>query len=174
VFRAKFRVLSRTEESNLRRGDDDVYRPSPSYVLGFRPVNPKNKWSHADSDYSEENARFWDASPSGEFSMQLYPEEAAAFPVGQAVFVDFEPDPEGGWIFGSLHINQGADVELRLHRHNAQGSFKIGVQLPSTVESILTAVDKAARVLLERKKENQHASVGPEMRWSLTVTPVPG
>lgn len=177
MYRAKFRVLSRTEESTLRRGEDNVYRQSPAFTITMRPVSPRHQWNHQSDDVSVENSSFFEASPSGEFSMQLFPEEAEQFTVGQAVFVDFEPNPEGSWGFGALHIENGANVKLQLYRRSGSGSFHIGVQLPSTIEKLLNDCVGQARTLLERRTREgagKQITVGPEMNWSLVLTPAPG
>lgn len=84
VTRCKFRLAA--VETTLGNAPDDkgVWRPAKLYNLKFYPV----------SSGSEENKRFWAATPGGEFHFNTINRAVAeAFEFGKEYFVDFTLAP---------------------------------------------------------------------------------
>lgn len=167
MYRAKFRVLRRTESTK------EVNRlREPIVVVDLSPVNTKNQW---DPNGSEENAAFWEATPSGEAQLTLTPEEAVAYPVGQAFHIDFQRDDAGTWKRGAVTLFDGA-VEISFHPAEGAGKVKMNVQRVGTVLALLGDVCdpmRGALAVLQEKGETNgyHAA---RACWSVTFTPTLG
>lgn len=87
ICRCKF-VLSavRTEIQNRYDRDREEYVPTKMYDLEFRPVHESGD---PDTD-DHENAKFWEATPSGQFHFKTVNAEiAGGFTIGEAYYVDF-------------------------------------------------------------------------------------
>lgn len=82
--RAKFRCM---EISRYWNGKCTIVR--------FLPVMAKCDRFPDDKDVSEENARFWESTPSGEAKLTLNTLDPAEYVVGRCYYVDMEPDPDG-------------------------------------------------------------------------------
>lgn len=166
MFQAKFRVLSITEERDHR----------VRFIL--KPVTPNSPtMSWCTEEKSEENARFWSATPSGEAEMWAKPEEAVAmreqYPVGRAVFIDFAPisvDEMDGesWGLSSLQVYT-SQVTVQLHplAPTVSGKLVMGVQLKPTCVALLDALVPSLRAC--------HLTEGPvPQAWSVRFTPTAG
>ena len=82
--RAKFKVDSRTETEGGRYDENNKYVACPEYSITMSPV-------YSD-DPESENAKFFNATPSGQITMGVVNEAAAEiFQVGKEVYVDFFP-----------------------------------------------------------------------------------
>lgn len=171
MYRAKFRVLRRTESTRTRwEGQRNVREPI--VVIDLSPVNTKNQW---DPNGSEENAAFWEATPSGEAELVLSPEDATAYPVGQAFYIDFQRDAAGTWKRGMVTLFNGA-VEVFLHPAEGTGKVKMNVQRVGTVLALLDDVVGPMREsiaeLATKGVTNGYDSA--EARWSVTFTATDG
>lgn len=171
MYRAKFRVLTRTERASIKEGTDGVWRPSSCFDITMQGVNPRNDWN---KEGSEENLAFWDASPAGSFNLEMLPEEAEAFPVGQAVYIDFEPDETGTWRLQSADLNLYGQIDVVWYPNGRSGSFKLSVGLASTIEKLVQDCVAQFTKRIAAKKANPKASLGAEGNWSILLTPAPG
>lgn len=171
MYRAKFRVLRKIESTTEVRRDGRWDR-DPVVVVEFHPVNTKNQW---DPNGSEENAAFWEATPSGEASLTMSPEAAEAYPIGQAFYVDFERNDAGSWKRGCVVLFDGA-VEISLHPVEGPGKVKMNVQRVGTVLSLLDDVFAPMREALVslREKGETNGYHAPGTRWSVKFSPTDG
>ena len=92
MVRAKFRVL-------------EIRSTLTTKIFELKPVIAKNKdWPQG----SEENARFWKASPSGTLTLRYRAASDPPFDLGLYFLVDMKPDPGGGWILNSIQEIPGS------------------------------------------------------------------
>jgi hypothetical protein len=98
--RAKFRVLQINQY--FQSG-------TPTQGVELRPVMAK---CSSYPDASEENAHFWDATPSGEAKITTV--FGSDFLEGGACYyIEMEPDPEGDWELEYVNISKSqCDVKL--------------------------------------------------------------
>lgn len=75
TVRAKFRVQSITETKHWESAKGNLF------TIQMNPV----------SSGSDENKRFFEATPSGEIKMAVQNEVGKRFPVGAEFYVDFTP-----------------------------------------------------------------------------------
>lgn len=54
------------------------------------PVTAKNRWTRENDDHSEENARFWSASPTGEMKVMFDPGAEVPYEAGRCYYIDLE------------------------------------------------------------------------------------
>ena len=88
-------------------------------------------------DNSEENKRFWEASPSGECSLFYHREHP--FEVGAYYYIDMVPKDGGDWSLGSVTKQGGGSGEVALSCYKTydyrqpkpvgllRGEFKVGI-----------------------------------------------
>lgn len=85
VVRAKFKCnhVSKVNTTDQWQGTKVVFNPvGPSYDKDGKPVWPEGS----------DNQRFWDATPSGEFTMWIKnPAAAEQFKEGVEYYIDFTP-----------------------------------------------------------------------------------
>ena len=110
MVRAKFRVM---EVSQLWNGKGTQVR--------LLPVMAKCSRFPEDTDVSEENARFWDATPSGDAKRFFSAGEDESWPcphkIGECVYIDMEPG-EGEWkLERRTQTEHQLDVSLTLGWH---------------------------------------------------------
>jgi len=104
MVRAKFRVM---EISHFFNGDGTKVRLLP--VMAKSPRFPDDK------DVSEENAAFWDATPSGEAGVSMAGMADASFVLGSCYYIDMEPREDGAWTLDVVsHTAHQRDITLRL------------------------------------------------------------
>lgn len=164
MFQAKFRVLSITEERDHR------------VRFALKPVTPNSPaMSWSTEEKSDENACFWNATPSGEAELWAKPEEAAAmreqYPVGRAVFIDFEPAAEvdaESWGLSSLQVYT-SQVSIQLHplASGVGGKLMMGVHLKSTCIKLLDALVPSLRACYLTEEPVPQA-------WSVRFIPTAG
>lgn len=104
MVRAKFRCM---EISHFFNGDGTKVRLLP--VMAKSPRFPESK------DVSEENAAFWDATPSGEAEVSMAGMADASFVLGSCYYIDMEPCEGGPWTLDVVsHTATQRDITLRL------------------------------------------------------------
>jgi len=102
MVRAKFRVM---EISRYWNGECTCVRLLPVYAKCDRFPDEK--------DVSEENARFWDATPSGEAALRFDGVGDVPFILGDCYFIDMAPAEESEWKLATrTHRETQLDVEL--------------------------------------------------------------
>jgi hypothetical protein len=78
------------------------------------PVMAKCSRFPDDKDVSEENAAFWEATPSGEAEVSLAGMADASFVLGSCYYIDMEPG-EGPWALDVVsHTASQREITLRL------------------------------------------------------------
>jgi hypothetical protein len=87
--RAKFVVQSITESNSPKseKQEDGTYKPVPGKMstIKMTPV-------YANGDPNHENTKFWQASPSGELTLNcVNPQAVEQFIVGHEYYLDFTP-----------------------------------------------------------------------------------
>jgi hypothetical protein len=95
--RAKFKVdaIERTMQSAAKKGPDGlavkddrghyVYEPCEMSTIKMSPV-------YGNGDPNHENTKFWQASPSGSFSLNCVNADAVKqFELGKSYYLDFTP-----------------------------------------------------------------------------------
>jgi hypothetical protein len=89
--RAKFKISSITQILGHKRTGKkdtegrDTWEPAEQRTIVMHPVYPNGNPAH-------ENSEFWDATPSGEISINCANLEAAKqFELGKEYYVDFSP-----------------------------------------------------------------------------------
>ena len=119
MIRAKFRCMSVT-----RQWDGNE-------IVSFRPVN-------RGKEQDPENAKFWDASPSGEAKLTF--KGPCGFLPGAYYYIDMAADPEGEWTTGTVSRHCGGGGHVSLYRQWQevdeglfQGSLEIGLNYIETV-----------------------------------------
>lgn len=86
TIRCKFRVDAITRSIGLRQQEDGVWRPQEMRTVKLCPV----------SGGSEENKKFWNATPSGSFEFGTVNAEAVnALELGGEYYIDISPAPKG-------------------------------------------------------------------------------
>lgn len=89
MVRAKFKVLRYESQLMSTRQPDGTYRDQEVRTIVLVPVGP------AAGGESEENKRFFAATPSGEIRLGVVNASAAAhFVLGAELYVDFTPTEE--------------------------------------------------------------------------------
>jgi hypothetical protein len=84
--RAKFRCM---EISRFWNGGCTLVR--------FLPVMAKNGCRADEETASEENAAFWQATPSGEAKLQFPTLDPVSYEIGHCYYLDMRPDEQGSW-----------------------------------------------------------------------------
>ncbi len=169
VIRSKFRVRDFTDHLG-------------STKVVMIPVNPKNQY---DPEGSEENARFWRATPSGEVQLAfnhppatLYDAAtnetyAQHFRPGRCFYLDIEPGVAvegdvwtvtaevGGWYFN-----------LKLHPHRRAGEVRLGIDNPAAVLLVLPSVFEGETKKQEWRLANPDSrDEVPQMPWRVSLAP---
>lgn len=105
--RAKFRVLEVKQRLEAVRVElKPVIAKGPNYPGG-----------------SEENARFWEATPAGEAGFWRKPDDPP-MPLGSYWYVDIVEDPAGPYILASVNCKMGSR-EVWLSEHRGDVKFDI-------------------------------------------------
>jgi len=111
MIRAKFRCM----EINLSWN-------GKSALVRFLPVMAKSPRFPDDKDVSEENAYFWDATPSGEAHIRFFEtldSSKVPFELGNCYYIDMEPSEAGEWVLRSrAHFESQLDVLLERGWHD--------------------------------------------------------
>ena len=144
MIRAKFRCMSLT------------YNAETASEVRFLPVNPKGECY---PDGCEENAAFWDATPSGELKIGIAHGAEVPFVVGDRYYIDMEEADEGDqrWkLWGVTQHEGNINVELGLGWSNER------LMVHATLEmGIMNATAWPAFL-------NKAGS-----KWAVTLTPAP-
>lgn len=163
VIRSKFRVLSYVERDQL--------------TIELHPVSVRSRY---DPDGSEENAKWWAATPSGTLHLAFKSDEKAdaraKYPVGSAWFVDVSPDPAGGWTLGNVEVMPGAGMKFRLIGEPYGTAFEAQIDNYSAAALILPHVVAAFDHAAAWREENDgktmwDAASAVKDRWSVTLSP---
>ena len=117
MIQAKFRCLEVTE----------TYKGEISVKLA--PVIPKNDTYPGGS---EENRKFWEASPSGECLLYFQTKAACFVEVGSYYLIDMIPDEKGEWKLGELGYMGETTLSVHFDRGMwstpfPRGTLKIGI-----------------------------------------------
>lgn len=161
-IRAKFRLLSKTEHEG-------------GYVeLHLRPVTARAK--HA-PDGSEENARYWSATPGGEIQLHLPPGEPAPCPVGACCYVDLEAgaelvEGEHPWQLGDCVLG-GWTLGLVLHPVGRSGKVEMRIDNPDAVIPLLAEMGADYLALWECRQAGTSSGDARDGRgrWRVRLTP---
>ena len=85
TVRAKFKCISISRGLGSRKDDEGKYVECELRTVKLQPV-------YGNGDPSHENAKFWNATPSGFIELGVINLEAAeGFEIGQEYYVDFSP-----------------------------------------------------------------------------------
>jgi hypothetical protein len=83
--RAKFRCNSVNHVESTKPGPDGKWVPCEAATITMSPV-------YANGDPKHENSKFWNATPSGQFTMNVVNLEAAElFQPGKEYYIDISP-----------------------------------------------------------------------------------
>jgi hypothetical protein len=86
MVRAKFKCAKIERTLTMRKGADGVYRDAEQWTVVMNAVYS--------NDPASENAKFWDASPGGTFSMNcVNPAAVAEFELGKEYYFDISLAP---------------------------------------------------------------------------------
>ena len=82
---------------------------------------------------SEENRKFWEATPSGSIRL-LFREESIAFVPGDFYYVDVEQDDAGEWVLSTL-TEGGSTLGVDLSRHWSDKDPMIDAQFKMHIDN---------------------------------------
>lgn len=167
TYVAKFRVLTRTEKVETRY-ENSTPTYHPVVLVKLQPVTAKNKWAQ---DGSEENLVFWSATPSGECEVTLTPEDAAAYRLGQAFYIEFYPSDSGTWVLGSYTQHLSGQLDVAFYPPGWGGHFKVNVERPETVIKLREDIAPVVSAVLTAKVADVAI---PAAKWEVRFTPAPG
>lgn len=149
MVRAKFRVM---QVSQMWNGEVTEVR--------LLPVSAKSQY---DPDGSEENKKFWEATPSGKASVVYRGLDPIPLKIGSCVYIDMQ----------QLDVEPGEDERTwLLHSVTHSHSLDIHLHLPWSHEGPITHAD------VEMDIANEDAwppFTGKALtHWAVTFTPAPG
>lgn len=172
IIRLKFRHLTLFNHGDAKRAR-------------LVPVMPRTKW---DPDGSEENRRFWAATPSGEgeVPVEWLPVESRE-PGSSCVYVDLQlpavpgaipPQFAAGevpWTLTSARISPGyGHLAIELHPLHRSGSLWFDVHAPGGVLLLLPTVAALLRARAEwRSLHADDAAVWAPPLWRVDFLPAP-
>lgn len=167
VIRAKFRVLQ--HHRYMTNGAS----------FEAQPVHVKHRPD--DHEGSEENALFYKSTPGGVLKMSTTPEALdTTFKLGQALYIDFQPDPKGDWQISDCELRSNGRLSFRLNKIGEYGStvFSADIDNWEAVALLLPHVLANQETLIAWRRENPTADLWrtPDIiqRWSVVISPAPG
>lgn len=143
LLKAKFRLTSTTEEIN---GYDQQIPPSLTHTL--RPVSPKGP---SNPEGSEENQRFWEATPGGELLWTIFPSQREKlgdrFRLWGEYYVYAErsvdgtvPPGELAWMLGDVHLTPHGQLNVCWHPHAHSGRLQMNISRKETILTLAPAL----------------------------------
>lgn len=160
-FRAKYRVLNH----HVWQGGS---------AIEARPVHVKH--SPEDKEGSEENALFFQSTPGGKLYLSVA--ELSEFPIGQAVYIDFQPDEGGSWRTRTHEIGPDGAFVFRLSQGDQCSTFEANITSWRCTMTLLPLLMADQERIIRHRREHQDLdywrATPPPMKWRVVVTPAPG
>lgn len=161
MIRAKFRVKRITEETS-------------TVHVEMHPVNPKGQH---EPNGSEENARFWKATPSGTAVFAHHgatvDEVRAKYPIGSCFYLDIHQGAvEGQQVYTAGQFTAGGwSLNVTFHPHGHAGRVELGIDNPEAIRLLLPALVDEILYKAAYKIENPGLYQGaPSVAWLVDVT----
>ena len=170
AIRCKFRVIERTVRFNQNA------------TVRLLPVNAKHH--PEDPEGSDENARYWRATPSGEMIIPVRADDALLVP-DACFYIDVEPVAEGqpvGWAGGVVdaanwvltNSKLGGSLGLRFNPQPYSGHLEMSIDNPVAILMMLpTLFEEEQRIHTWRAGQpaSNPWAYPPAKRWRITLTP---
>ena len=171
-FVAKFVVREKREHTYNGEISPGVRGPIRVITVGMAPVTPNTPtMAWCTEVKSDENAKFWSATPSGAFELAMSPEEAERYPVGGQFKINFGEHPGGDWTLSVENVWPDTPaVGFALYPRGRSGKLEMQVQRPQTARALLTAIHAHALMVIDAKTADPDAKVLP-MTWAVVLRP---
>ncbi len=167
---AKFVVREKREHTVNVEASPGKWGPARRITVIMAPVTPNTPtMSWSTEAKSDENARFWSATPSGAFEIAMTPEEAEGYAVGALFKIHFGPAADGDWTLSEEKVwPDSPAISFTLYPRGRSGKLEMQVQQPSTALSILLVIHKYAFEAFDAKIANPDAHA-QAMRWAVAL-----
>lgn len=173
-FVAKFVVREKREHTVNVEISSGKWGPARRITVVMAPVTPNTPtlaWSQEEK--SDENAKFWSATPTGAFEITMLPDEAERYPIGGQFKIYFGPgsgDAEGEWSMSGATLHFSGAIGFTLYpRGHVSGKLEMHVEQPETCLRLHEWITKRTLAHLDMKRAGEQ-NVG-SAPWVVEVEP---